>query len=205
MSDSENSEKSYKLDKNGNEFYYYCKKKPVFAYNKENDQIYAKDLNGNEIYPKRGIFLAQDRYANYYYARDVDGNEYYPTFRKFDVMIPKRRGGDVLIARFKSCRQRYPKDKMGQEHYPVTRDLQPFYLLNEEGSRYEATFSNRDPVEIGNAKNHVYQKTDVLGNEVYTTDPKLGRRFRALDLTLLSVVCLGNVPLLVGLALTFVI
>lgn len=178
---------SYKKDKNGNEMY----KKDIFVLNKENDQIYAKDANGNEIYPKFG--LAKNRMNEYYYAKDADGNEYYPQIKKFDFMIPQRNG-DVLIARLRSFKQLYPKDKYGNEHYPIDRDHNPIQLLNEQGKIY-----------LTKDERYVYRKTDVLGNKIYTTDPRLGRKLKTLDLTLLSVVCLGNLPLIVSLILTMMV
>lgn len=159
----------YKLDKNGNEMY---NKRKMFGYNSEHDEIYAKDVKGNEIYP--GYSLARDRFRNFYYAKDLYNNEYYPTRKKRDVMFTGS-DGRAFVARLQSS----------HESLPTT----PFYVLTE------STKTGKDE------RNHVYHKEDVLGNNIYTTDPKLGRKFKAFDLTLFSVVCLGNLPILVGLIL----
>lgn len=180
----------YKCDKKGNEFYNYKKNKPVFMTNEQNDQIYARDVNGNEIYPKRGI--AKDRYYNYHYAKDAGGNEYYPSCKKFDIMITKKNG-DVLIAKLNSMKQRYPKDKHGNEFYPIDRNDRPFYLINEYGRRYYGRNKFNSIVPLNN---HVYKKTDALGNKIYTTKKKL-------DLTLL--VCLESLPLILSIVLALVI
>lgn len=163
----------YKLDKNGNEMY---DKKKTFAYNSENDEIYAKDAKGNEIYP--GCVLAKDRFQNVYYAKDRDENEYYPTHKKCEVMFTGS-DGRVLVARLHTLADSYP--------------TKSFYVLAESGVMKKIE------------KDYMYHKEDVLGNNVYTTDPKLGRKFKAFDTTLFSVMCLANLPILVGLILILVL
>lgn len=90
-SSSYSSTKSYETDESGSEkypninkmeYYLYDKyKKPIFAKNKHNDQIYAKDNMGNEIYPTKTPFLAKNRYDEFYYATNTYGNEYYPKYK----------------------------------------------------------------------------------------------------------------------------
>lgn len=182
----------YKVDKNGNEIY---DKKKTFVTNSRNDEIYAKDVEGNETYP--GCILAKDRYNNYYYAKDKHGNEHYPKRKKSDVMFTGN-DGRVLIARLHSLKERYPRDKSGREHYPVDESMKPFYLVTESGMFYSATKKNK-PVSFTDEKNYVYKKRDVLGNKIYTTDPKVGRKMKNFDINLFSVICLSNLPLLVSM------
>ena len=188
----------YKKDKFGNEFY---NKHKRFKLNSQNDEFYAKNSKGNEIYP--GCRVARDKLGQLYYAKLKDGSEYYPSDNSGDVMF-RQKDGKVLIARLNSACQRYPRNKYDVEYYPINNLGKPFYLRNDTGSRYYPTLKNNIPLSIEDVNNHVYRKIDSFGNEIYTTDPKLGRKFKTIDFYLLSLVCLGNFPLIIGIFLPLI-
>lgn len=188
----------YKKNKFSNKFYNKHKK---FKLNNQNNEFYKKDSNGNEIYS--GCRVAKNKSGQLYYAKLEDGSEYYPSDRYGDVMFIQDNG-KVLIARLNSTCQRYPRNKYGDEYYPINHLGKPFYLRNDTGSRYYPSLKNNIPLSIEDEKNHVYKKIDAFGNEIYTTDPKLGRKFKSIDFSLLCLMFLSNIPLIVTIFLPLI-
>lgn len=125
----------YKTKKGDEKYMYNDRKEALFIKDKQNNQIYARDRYNNEIYPSKGYPFAMDKFGQYYYAKNKNLDEYYPKFKGISLMI-RERGGDVLIAKYKSTKQRYPTDKRGNNYFPVDRHNQPFYLLDEFGKTY---------------------------------------------------------------------
>lgn len=165
----------YPKKKNGSEYYLYdVHKIPIFAKNSNNDEIYAKDIYLNEIYPKTPPFFAKNKYQNEYYAKDSDQNEIYPTYRGLNVYTFTREG-DVLIAHCKSGRERYPSNCNGN-YYPVDIQGRPFYLKDENGKKYPAKTSKNQYIYLEPPildKKHVKTKKDALNNVVYMSYPKV--------------------------------
>ena len=189
----------YKKDRFGNEFY---NKHQKFKLSNRKDEVYAKDSKGNEIYP--GCKVARNSWGQLFYAKLNNGSEYYPSDKYGNVMF-MQNDGKVLIARLNSTCQRYPRNKNGIEYYPINYLGKPFYLRNSSGSRYYPTLRNNIPLAIEDVNNYVYKKIDTFGNEIYTTDPKLGRKFKTIDFTILSLVFLGNLPIIISILLATVI
>lgn len=184
-SNSNKSTSSYETDEsgcekypkkaNGSEYYLYdVHKIPIFAKNSDNDELYAKDIYLNEIYPKTPPFFAKDRHQNIYYARDSEMNEIYPTYKKLNVYAFTREG-NVLIAHLKSGRQRYPSNCNGN-YYPVDIKGNPFYLKDENGIKYPAKTNKNQFIYLEPPildKRHVKKKKDALNNTVYLSYPKI--------------------------------
>ncbi|GFR32549.1 hypothetical protein TNCT_455511 [Trichonephila clavata] len=144
-----------------------------------------------------------DKYGNYYYAKTCDGDEYYPISKGLSIMV-KKKNGEVLIAKYGSKRQRYPIDKNGNEYYPVDKSNKPFYLINEFGEKYFAKTKTNRKLSLSPTNEFIYKKTDTYGNEVYTTDPVLGRQFNKVDIAATCLICLGNLPLFIALVLSVI-
>ncbi|KAG8173086.1 hypothetical protein JTE90_001070 [Oedothorax gibbosus] len=88
---------------------------------------YARDKNGNEIYPRRRHTLfSRNEEGQEYYARDKNGNEFYPCLNGQSVVIPER------LAKFANNTQRYPSDAKGNEYY-LQHQGKPYLLRQESG------------------------------------------------------------------------
>lgn len=184
-SNSQKSTSSYETDESGcekypkaadgSEYYLYdAHKAPIFAKNRNNDEVYAKDVYLNEIYPKRPPFFAKDKHNNIYYAKDSQMNEIYPIYKGLEIYA-FTRDGNVLVAHFKSGRERYPSNGDGN-YYPVDITGKPFYLKDENGIKYPAKnkknqFIYLEPPILD--KRHVKKKKDALKNTVYLSHPKV--------------------------------
>ena len=172
--DSSGSEKYPKMKDNTEYYLYNSQRKPIFAKNNENDEIYAKDFISNDVYPKRAPFFAKDRHNNFYYARDCELNEFYPLYKNLSVTI--NRNGEMLIARLSSGCQRYPTDSHGNCYYPKNKEGKPFYLRDENGFIYPAKTKKNEYIYLEPPildKKHVRKKKDALKNTVYTCSPKI--------------------------------
>lgn len=165
----------YPTKKNGSEYYLYDEHKvPIFAKNSNNDEIYAKDIHLNEVYPNKPPFFAKNRFQNEYYARDSDQNEIYPTYKGLNIYT-FTRDGNVLIAHYKSGRERYPSNGNGN-YYPVDIRGKPFYLKDEKGIKYPAKTTKNQFIYLEPPildRKHVKKKKDALNNTVYMSHPKV--------------------------------
>lgn len=184
-SNSSKSTSSYETDdsgcekypkmKNGSEYYLYdVHKVPIFAKNNDGDEIYAKDNYSNEMYPKKPPFFAKNRFQNVYYAKDSGQDEIYPTYKGLNIYTFTREG-TVLIAHFKSGRERYPSNGKGN-YYPVDIRGKPFYLKNENDIKYPAKTKKNQFIYLEPPildKKHVKKTTDALKNTVYMSHPKV--------------------------------
>lgn len=157
--------------KNGSgEYYLYnsADGTPLFAKDRHGIARYARDVSGNELYPKPPSFVLHPRLEYPMYARDASGNETYPKWKGREVMAVLR-DGEMLAARYASGRQRYPLDRHGNEYFPLCKiTRKPYYLFDERGIAYRPVTANG--FEMCLRGENFYEKKDALGTTVYTVD-----------------------------------
>ncbi|GFU09635.1 hypothetical protein TNCV_2097721 [Trichonephila clavipes] len=69
-------------------------------------ECYARDKDGNQLYPNSEKPLARNKHNEEYYARDFQGNEMYPL-----------QQGKLRLAKTSNGTERYPRDAKGNEYY----------------------------------------------------------------------------------------
>lgn len=160
----------YPKRRNGSE--YYSKATEPFLKGENGRERYARDKNGNELYPRRKHNLfARNEKGQMYYARDRDGNEFYPCLNGQSIVIPGR------IAKFANNTQRYPSDAKGNEYY-LQHEGEPYLLRQESGETYLAKTRKGIPMtpwnELHVNDNKPYVCTrDAAGNCVYVHETDL--------------------------------
>lgn len=173
----------YPKRKDGSERYLYdVAGNPVFARDRFGAMRYAVSVFEKELYPrsKRGpVFALDPQFHCPYYARDGTKNEYYPEWKGRERMI-ELADGEMLAARYATGAQCYPKDRHGNDYFPICKiTKKPYYLRDERGfSQRPVTVNNHamylDKEEAENeTENKVYEKKDALGSTVYTEDHKM--------------------------------
>ncbi|KAG8172418.1 hypothetical protein JTE90_011751 [Oedothorax gibbosus] len=148
-----------------------------FYRDEEGQDRYARDRNGNEMYPKRkkDIF-ARDSIGEEYYARDKLGNECYPCLKNKSILIPNR------LARYSNGNQRYPTDSRGNEYY-LQDQGKPYLLYQEDGQTYLAKNRKCIPMipwnflQFMDDKPYVYIQ-DSAGNCVYVHETDMSQSLK---------------------------
>lgn len=168
----------YYKTKNGKETYSYVKNQPIFIKDVLGNQIYARDAKKNQIYPSKGYPFAKNKFGKFYYATDENSDEFYPK-RGSNLMI--RENGAVLIAHFKSMRQRYPIDRFGNNYFPIDANNKPFYLLDEYKNMYYPKTKRNYLMSLEKSLSDgticFNKKRDYLNNIYYTNDGNDRLRF----------------------------
>lgn len=125
---------TYRRRWNGDEYY----PRGKFITDKYGKEIYARDRNRNEFYPKRkDVVFARDNSGTFYYAKDSMGNEIYPVKKNRSIFIRDSLNPNIKLALNADGSQRYPADSKGNEYY-LTEDGKPFLLRKQNGEIYYA-------------------------------------------------------------------
>ncbi|GFQ66999.1 hypothetical protein TNCT_574481 [Trichonephila clavata] len=146
---------------------------------------YARDKDGNQLYPNSEKPFARNKHNEEYYARDVQGNEWYPLQHGKSVII-QDTNGRFYLAKRSDGRERYPRDAKGNEYY-LQKDGKPLLLRKENGEYYLAR--NRKGYKLipwnllaafANDNEPFLFTKDVLGNNVYVRQSELPQKLSAL-------------------------
>ncbi|GFT02025.1 hypothetical protein TNCV_2711001 [Trichonephila clavipes] len=175
-------QENYPRRRNGSE--YYSKKKKPFIKDRSGER-YARDKEGNQLYPNSEKLFARNKQNEEYYARDFQGNEMYPLQQGKSVIIQDIEG-KFRLAKTSNGTERYPRDAKGNEYY-LQWDGKPLLLRKPNGEHYLA--HNRKGFQLIpwnllaeyaiNNEPYLFTK-DVLGNNVYVRQSELPQRLSAI-------------------------
>ena len=161
---------TYPKRRNGDE--YYPKSQTPFVMEDDGRERYARDHDGNEMYPKRkNNLFAKNAMGEEYYAQDKVGNELYPCFHGQSILIPGR------LARYANGNQRYPTDAKGNEYY-LQDQGKPYLMRQKDGETYLAKTRKGIPMIPWNSMKVTDDKPymctqDASGNCVYVHETDL--------------------------------
>lgn len=168
----------YPKRRNGNE--YYPKGCKGFVQLMNGGERYALDCRGNELYPKRkeNVF-ARDKWGREYYAKEKNGDEMYPLVNKQSLFIIDPQTMSVKVARNADGKEKYPRDSKDNEYY-LRKEQVPFLLKDKQGEPYLAQSRqghNLIPWNVlqdymDGEKPYVHTK-DAGGNSIYTDQSNL--------------------------------
>lgn len=158
----------------------------LFAVDENGTEQYARDEQGNQVYPRRNHdIFARDCTGEYYYAKDVAGNEYYPVRDGRSLFLVDAVNSRIRLALMADGTQRYPKDAKGNEYYLKEGD-KPFLLRRGTGETYLARSKNGHEMipwnhlqEFVGDEPCVFSK-DGEGNTVYMRESEFPQAFKAL-------------------------